>query len=60
MGVVYGTRGEALWLGGTRLMFELQEYLAEITGMDALSLAPMAGAQGDLANILMIKAYFQA
>jgi glycine dehydrogenase subunit 2 len=41
-------------------MFELQKYLAEITGMDATSLVPMAGAQGELASILMVKAYYQA
>jgi len=46
--------------GAMQLMFELQKALAEITGMDVVSLAPMAGAQGELANILMIKAYFQA
>jgi len=44
--------------GALQLMFELQEYLAEITGMSATSLAPMAGAQGELASILMIKAYY--
>ncbi len=43
--------------GALQLMFELQEYLAEITGMDATSLAPMAGAQGEFASILMVKAY---
>ena len=46
--------------GALQLMFELQEYLAEITGMDVTSLAPMAGAQGELASVLMVKAYFQA
>ena len=46
--------------GALQLMFELQEYLAEITGMSATSLAPMAGAQGELASILMVKAYYQA
>ncbi len=46
--------------GALQLMFELQEYLAEITGMNATSLAPMAGAQGELANILMVKAYHRA
>jgi len=46
--------------GALRLMFELQEYLAEITGMDAASLLPMAGAQGELANVLMIKAYHES
>ena len=46
--------------GALQLMFELQEYLAEITGMNSTSLAPMAGAQGELTSILMIKAYHQA
>jgi len=46
--------------GALQLMFELQEYLTEITGMDNTSLAPMAGAQGELASILMVKAYHQA
>jgi len=46
--------------GALQLMFELQEYLAEITGMSVTSLAPMAGAQGELASILIVKAYYQA
>ena len=46
--------------GALQLMFELQEYLTELTGMSATSLAPMAGAQGELASILMVKAYYQA
>jgi glycine dehydrogenase subunit 2 len=43
--------------GALQLIFELQEYLAEITGMDAVSVLPMAGAHGELASQLMIKAY---
>ena len=46
--------------GALQLMFELQEYLAEITGMDNTSLVPMAGAQGELTSILLVKAYHQA
>jgi len=38
-------------------MFELQEILKNITGMAEVSLAPMAGAQGEFAGIRMIKAY---
>lgn len=37
--------------------YELQEILKEVTGMHGVSLAPMAGAQGELAGVLMIKAY---
>jgi len=46
--------------GALKIIFELQEYLAEITGMSATSLTPIAGAQGELASILMVKAYYQA
>ncbi len=46
--------------GALQLMFEMQAYLAEITGLDTTSLAPMAGAQGELANILMVKAYHRS
>jgi glycine dehydrogenase subunit 2 len=45
--------------GALQLMFELQEYLAEITGMDATSLVPIAGAHGEFAGLLMVKAYHQ-
>jgi glycine dehydrogenase subunit 2 len=38
-------------------MFELQEMLKEVTGMTAVSLAPMAGAQGEFAGVAMIRAY---
>ncbi|WP_346267034.1 aminomethyl-transferring glycine dehydrogenase subunit GcvPB [Thiorhodovibrio winogradskyi] len=41
-------------------LFELQEMLKAITGMHAVSLAPAAGAQGELAGVLMIRAYHDA
>jgi glycine dehydrogenase subunit 2 len=41
-------------------MFELQEMLKEITGMQGVSLSPMAGAQGEFAGVAMIRAYHQA
>ena len=41
-------------------MHELQEILKEVTGMSAVSLAPMAGAQGEFAGIAMIRAYHDA
>jgi len=43
--------------GALALMYDLQRWLADITGLDAVSLAPAAGAQGELTGILMIKAY---
>jgi len=41
-------------------MHELQEMLQEITGMTAVSLTPMAGAQGEFAGVAMIRAYHRA
>ncbi len=41
-------------------MYELQEMLKEVTGMKGVSLTPMAGAQGELAGVAMIKAYHDA
>ena len=45
--------------GALELMYRLQEYLTEVTGMDATSLAPLAGAHGELAGLLMLKAYHE-
>ena len=41
-------------------MHELQEMLKDVTGMAAVSLAPMAGAQGEFAGMAMIRAYHRA
>ena len=43
--------------GAFKLMYLLQQYLAEITGLDGTSLAPLAGAQGEFCGMLMIRAY---
>jgi glycine dehydrogenase subunit 2 len=40
--------------------FELQEILRSVTGMKAVSLTPMAGAQGEFAGVAMIRAYHKA
>ena len=45
--------------GALELMFELQEQLKEITGMDAVSLQPAAGAHGEFAGMLIVKKYFE-
>ncbi len=42
--------------GAMQLMFELQEMLAEISGFDAVTLQPAAGAQGELTGVLIIRA----
>ncbi len=41
-------------------LFELQEMLKAMTGMAGVSLAPMAGAQGEFAGVAMIRAYHVA
>jgi glycine cleavage system P protein (glycine dehydrogenase) subunit 2 len=45
--------------GALRVMHELQGFLEEISGLPAVSLQPMAGAQGELTSILMIRRYFE-
>ena len=41
-------------------MFDLQEMLKDVTGMGGVSMAPMAGAQGEFAGVAMIRAYHEA
>ena len=43
--------------GALGMMHELGEMLAEIAGMDAVSLQPAAGAQGELTGVLLMRAY---
>ena len=46
--------------GSLRLMFELSGMLAEIAGMDAVTLQPAAGAHGELTGILLIRKYHES
>ena len=50
---------EALAQGCLGILAEAARCLGEITGMDAVSLQPAAGAQGELTGLLMIRAYLQ-
>ena len=43
--------------GMLALAFELEEALAEISGLDRVTLQPAAGAQGELVGLMMIRAY---
>ena len=45
--------------GAIRLLYELSEYLAEIAGMDAVTLQPAAGAHGELTGLMMMRAYHE-
>jgi glycine dehydrogenase subunit 2 len=51
---------EALSQGALQLMWELERYLADILGMDRVSLQPSAGAHGELLGVMMIRAYHLA
>ncbi len=41
-------------------MYELQEMLKEVTGMQGVALSPMAGAHGEFAGVAMIRAYHRS
>jgi glycine dehydrogenase subunit 2 len=51
---------DALAQGTLELLWELEQHLAEISGMRAVTLQPAAGAQGELTGILMIRAYHRS
>ncbi|MFO7836177.1 MAG: aminomethyl-transferring glycine dehydrogenase subunit GcvPB [Candidatus Thorarchaeota archaeon] len=43
--------------GALELMWELENWLGELSGMDAVTLQPAAGAQGELTGVLLIREY---
>lgn len=45
--------------GALHLCYDLQSALCEITGMDAMTLQPAAGAHGEFTGLLLIRAYFE-
>lgn len=45
--------------GMLQILFEMQEFLAEISGLPAVSLQPAAGAHGELTALFVAAAYFQ-
>ncbi len=51
---------ESTGQGFLACMHELQEMLKEVTGMQGVSLTPMAGAQGEFAGVAMIRAYHRS
>ena len=46
--------------GAMQMLYELQEYLGEISGLPGVTLQPAAGAQGELVGVLVIRAYHLA
>ncbi|MGB5985789.1 MAG: aminomethyl-transferring glycine dehydrogenase subunit GcvPB, partial [Desulfobacterales bacterium] len=47
---------ESLSQGALKLMYDLERYLAEITGLPAVTLQPAAGSHGELAGMMVIAA----
>ena len=45
--------------GALELEWRLQEILREVTGLDAVSLQPAAGSQGELTGLMLVRAYFE-
>lgn len=53
-------RGGMLTQGALAVIYELEHLLSEITGMDAFSAHPMAGAHGELAGMMIVAAYHKS
>jgi glycine dehydrogenase subunit 2 len=51
---------EAEAQGALQVIYELQQYLAEITGLPGVSLQPAAGAHGEMTGIMIIRAFIDA
>jgi len=51
---------EKISQGALRIMKMLSEQLIEITGMDAITLQPAAGAHGEMTGILLVRAYLES
>src|SRR5256714_2232 len=46
--------------GALQVIYELQQHLAEITGLPGISLQPAAGAHGEMTGVMIIRAYIDA
>jgi glycine dehydrogenase subunit 2 len=57
---VHPLQDESSIQGALELMYDLQEHLIEITGMDEVTLQPAAGAHGEWTGLMMIRAYHEA
>src|ERR1700727_1186537 len=51
---------QALSQGCLKILAVLEQQLIEITGMDAITLQPAAGAHGEMTGLLMVRAYHQS
>ncbi|NCB31298.1 MAG: AAA family ATPase [Clostridia bacterium] len=53
-------KGDSLTQGSLEVLYEIEQWLCEITGMDAYTLQPLAGAHGEMTGVMMIAAYHKA
>lgn len=58
--LLHPLQDESTVQGALALMYLLEEGLKEVTGMDSVSLQPVAGAHGELTGLLIIGAYHRA
>jgi len=56
---IHPLQDESTVQGALELMYELQGYLAEISGFDAVTLQPAAGAHGELTGVLIARSYHE-
>ena len=56
---VHPLLGDDLSQGALQVVWELQEILKEVSGMDAVTLQPAAGAQGEWTGLLLARAYHE-
>jgi len=56
---IHPLQDESTVQGAMELLFDLQEHLKEITGMDEVTLQPAAGAHGEWTGLMMIRAYHE-
>jgi glycine dehydrogenase subunit 2 len=59
LGAQHPYQDDSTLQGLLAILYDLQEHLAEIAGLDAVSLQPAAGAQGELSALLAAAAYFR-
>ena len=52
--------GEQLTQGALQVMYEMEQILCEITGLDHFTMQPLAGAHGELTGVMMMAAYHKS
>ncbi|NWN93725.1 MAG: aminomethyl-transferring glycine dehydrogenase subunit GcvPB [Bacillus sp. (in: Bacteria)] len=57
---IHPLQDESTVQGALGLMYDLQEHLKEITGMDEVTLQPAAGAHGEWTGLMLIRAFHEA